>query len=67
MIHVPLLRQGKPYRSLDAVRTAHYLTGEDIVELSQANGGLIRRDLLDQRSPKAALDAIPVRELVAIS
>jgi len=47
MLHIPLLRHGKPYRSLDVVRVPHYRTREPFVEISQANVGLIRRDLLD--------------------
>ena len=39
---------GVPYRSLDILRTPHYRTREPFVEISQANVGLIRRDLLDQ-------------------
>ena len=46
MLHIPLLRRGEPYRSLDVSRTPHYRTGEPFVEISQANVGLIRRDLL---------------------
>ena len=67
MLHIPILRKGVPYRSLDTVRTPHYRTREDFVEISQANVGLIRRDLLDQRSPHEALAAIPTIELIAIS
>jgi hypothetical protein len=67
MLHIPILRKGVPYRSLDTVRTPHYRTREDFVEISQANVGLIRRDLLDQRSPHEALAAIPTSELIAIS
>lgn len=67
MLHVPILRQGRPYRSIDVSRTAHYRTGEEFVELSQANGGLIRRDLLDQRTPKAELSAFTIDELIQIS
>ena len=60
MIQPPLLRHGKPCKSLYAVRTAHYQTGEEFVELSQANPGLIRRDLMDQPAAKADLARIPV-------
>jgi acyl-CoA reductase-like NAD-dependent aldehyde dehydrogenase len=45
MIHIPILRHGVPYKSLDVARVPHYRTREPFVELSQANGGLIRRDL----------------------
>jgi acyl-CoA reductase-like NAD-dependent aldehyde dehydrogenase len=67
MLHIPILRKGVPYRSLDTIRTPHYRTREDFVEISQANVGLIRRDLLDQQSAKQALSAIPTADLIAIS
>jgi acyl-CoA reductase-like NAD-dependent aldehyde dehydrogenase len=67
MLHIPILRKGVPYRSLDTIRTPHYRTRENFVEISIANVGLIRRDLLDQRSPREALDAFSTAELIAIS
>ena len=45
MIQLPLLRHGVPYHSLDVVRVPHHRTREPFVEISQANAGLIRRDL----------------------
>ena len=62
-VHIPLLRRGRPYRSLDTVRTPHYRTGEPFVEISQANVGLIRRDLLDQDMPRAILAGFTTEEL----
>jgi acyl-CoA reductase-like NAD-dependent aldehyde dehydrogenase len=67
MVHIPILRKGVPYRSLDTVRTPHYRTRENFVEISIANVGLIRRDLLDQRSAHEALQAFSTPELIAIS
>jgi acyl-CoA reductase-like NAD-dependent aldehyde dehydrogenase len=46
MLHIPLLRRGVPYRSLDVAHPPHHATGRPFVEVSQANVGLIRRDLL---------------------
>ena len=66
MLHFPILRKGEPYKSVDVIRTPHHRTREMFVEISQANSGLIRRDLLDQRSAKAALDKFTVAELMAI-
>src|SRR5579862_9774171 len=66
MVHIPILRKGAAYRSLDVVRTPHYRTRENYVEISIANAGLIRRDLLDQRTAREALAAIPTAELIAI-
>ena len=67
MLHIPILRKGVPYQSLDTIRTPHYRTREPFVEISQANLGLIRRDLLDQRTPREALAACSTSELITIS
>ena len=67
MIHLPLLRQGVPYRSVDVVRVPDHRTREPFVELSQANAGLIRRDLLSQATAHEELAAIPVRDLLALA
>ena len=45
----------------------HFRTREPFVEMSQANVGLIRRDLLRQADVARAASAIPVAELVAMS
>jgi hypothetical protein len=66
MLHFPILRKGEPYQSIDVIRTPHHRTRDLFVEISQANPGLIRRDLLDQQSPKAALDQLSVNDLVII-
>jgi acyl-CoA reductase-like NAD-dependent aldehyde dehydrogenase len=66
MLHVPILRAGRPYRSIDVLRTPHYRTREPFVEISQANVGLIRRDLRDQAKAREILAAVPARELFAI-
>ena len=66
MVHVPILRAGRPYRSMDVLRTPHYRTREPFVEISQANVGLIRRDLRDQAKARETLAAVPARELFAI-
>ena len=66
MLHLPVLRHGVPYRSLDVVRVPHHRTREPFVEISQANAGLIRRDLLPeaQAAARETLAAIPVRRLL---
>lgn len=66
MIHIPLLRKGEAYKSLDVVRLPHHRTREPFVEISQANSGLIRRDLLDQRQNRNALSALTTAELLEI-
>ena len=64
MLHIPILRKGVPYRSLDTIRTPHYRTREDFVEISLANVGLIRRDLLDQQTARDALADLSTAELM---
>ena len=66
MLHFPILRKGEPYKSIDVIRTPHHRTREMFVEISQANSGLIKRDLLDQHKSKAALDQVSVKDLIAI-
>jgi hypothetical protein len=69
MLHLPILRRGRPYRSVDVLKVPHFRGREPFVELSQANAGLVRRDLLEdtQARMRSALDAFPARELVAIT
>jgi acyl-CoA reductase-like NAD-dependent aldehyde dehydrogenase len=66
MLHIPLLRFGVPYRSVDVATTPHHRTGAPFVEMSQANVGLISRDLLKQHEARAALQRFTVAELIAI-
>jgi acyl-CoA reductase-like NAD-dependent aldehyde dehydrogenase len=68
MLHIPILRHGEPYTSLDVARAPHHRTGAPFVEISQANVGLIRRDLLPaaQAAARRALLDIPIARLLAI-
>jgi acyl-CoA reductase-like NAD-dependent aldehyde dehydrogenase len=66
MLHIPILRKGTPYKSLDIARVPHYRTRETFVEVSQANPGLIRRDLLDQERGREALAAFTTEQLLAM-
>src|SRR6185503_9422110 len=66
MLKIPILRQGQPYTSLDVARVPHHRTREPFVEVSQANSGLIRRDLRDQQTARTKLAALSTAELVEI-
>lgn len=66
MLHIPILRQGEPYKSLDVARVPHHRTRETFVEVSYANAGLIRRDLSRQEIARAALSKFSTRDLVEI-
>jgi AcrR family transcriptional regulator len=66
MLHIPILRQGQPYKSLDVARVPHHRTQKLFVEISQANAGLIRRDLLKQDQARSALAKFSTARLVQI-
>ena len=66
MIHIPILRHGEPYQSLDVARVPHHQTRESFVEISQANPGLIRRDLRNQQQAREKLAALSTAELIEI-
>lgn len=66
MIQIPLLRRGEPYTSLDVARVPHHQTREPFVEISQANAGLIRRDLLRQSEARRQLTQFSTAELLEI-
>lgn len=68
MIHIPILRHGVPYRSLDVIGIPHHRTRETFAEMSQVNPGIIRRELRDetQAEARAALARIPFDRLLEI-
>jgi Aldehyde dehydrogenase family len=66
MIYLPILRHGSPYKSLDVARVPHHQTREVFVEVSQANAGLIRRDLSRQEIGRSSLSKFSTRDLVDI-
>ena len=45
MLQIPILRRGKPYESLDKVEIVHHATGKPVAQVSQANSGMIVRDV----------------------
>ena len=67
MVHIPLIRRGVPYRSIDVARIAHHATGAAFAEVSQANVGLIRRDLLAQDAMRASLTQFTVARLIEMT
>jgi aldehyde dehydrogenase family protein len=69
MLHLPILRQGRPYTSVEKGRVPHFRTRETFVEVSQANPGLVRRDLLEepQWAMRASLASFSSRDLIALS
>jgi acyl-CoA reductase-like NAD-dependent aldehyde dehydrogenase len=66
MLHVPVLRAGRPYRSLKTVRLTEVGSGDPVAEVSQANAGLIGRDLAGAKARARRLQEFSVRDLLDI-
>lgn len=64
--HIPIFRHGQVYKSLDVNHIRDHRTGEILAEMSVANPGLIRRDLLKIQRAQAALTQFSHEALVAI-
>ena len=64
MLHIPVLRQGKPYESVDKITIVHHATGEPVATVSQANAGLISRDV--HRWDADVLEQFTVKELIGM-
>ena len=67
MLHIPVLRWGQPYTSLEVDEVVHFADGEPIAKVSRANGGLIQRDMRKAARAREALREIPIEELVALA
>lgn len=65
-MHLSILRQGKLYRSMDTVEIRSVRTSEPVATVSQANAGLIRRDLRRMEAAREALRAVPAEQLLEI-
>ena len=66
MVNIPVLRWGKPYTSLEADNVIHFVTGETLAKVSQANPGLLAKDIRQAQRARDLLCAIPVRELIGM-
>src|SRR3954468_15263529 len=64
MIHIPVLRWGEPYKSLDVDKVVHFATGEPLAEVSRANAGLIGRDMRHAPRARGVLRDISMAELL---
>ena len=66
MLHIPALRLGKPYTSLEKATLVHHVTGDPVAEVSQVTGSMIARDMPRMADAKRELAKIPIRDLIAI-
>jgi acyl-CoA reductase-like NAD-dependent aldehyde dehydrogenase len=65
--HLPALRKGRPYESLDKVQVKDHKTGEVCAEVSQVNAGIVRKDLAKIGEARKALKKFTVQQLIDIT
>ncbi len=66
VLNIPILRWGQPYTSLETEDIVHFITGERLACVSQANTGLLGRDIRLAAQARHMLTEIPSSELIAM-
>src|SRR5215212_1635439 len=66
MLKLPVIRWGEPYDSLEVAEVNHFATGEPIAKVSQAVGGIIKRDMRQAQRARNALLRFSTDELIAM-
>jgi acyl-CoA reductase-like NAD-dependent aldehyde dehydrogenase len=66
ILNIPILRWGQPYTSLETEDVVHFITGEKLARVSQANTGLLGRDMRLAPRARASLTEIPIADLIAM-
>ncbi len=66
LTHLPALRHGTPYQSLDTDEIVDIRNGKHLANVSQVNAGLIKRDSRNNRSARDALSSINSQQLLQI-
>src|SRR5438552_1802179 len=64
--HIPALRRGRAYDSLDKAQIVDHRTGALLAQISQVNAGIIRKDLARISESRAALKRFSTANLIAI-
>ena len=65
--HLPVLRLGRSYESLDKLEIKDHRTGEVKALVSTINAGILRKDLRKLGEARAALKKFSVAQLIALS
>jgi hypothetical protein len=65
--HIPALRRGRAYESLDQLQITDHRNGTPLVSISQVNAGIIRKDLARVGESRAALKKFTTAQLLEIS
>ena len=66
MLHLPVIRWGQPYESLESADIEHFHTGEPMARVSQANGGIVQRDLKKPGRHEPPCARYPPGKLIAM-
>ena len=64
MIHIPVLRWGEPYESLETDKVVHFATGEVLAEVGRANAAMVERDMRFAQRARDVLREIPINDLL---
>jgi acyl-CoA reductase-like NAD-dependent aldehyde dehydrogenase len=64
--HLPALRRGKPYASLDQLEVRDCRGGEPLARISQVNAGIVRKDFARIGEARAALKRLSCEQLLGI-
>jgi len=65
--HLPALRLGRSYESLEKIEVKDHRTGEVKALVSQVNGGIVKKDLAKIGSARAALKKFTIAQLMEMS
>jgi acyl-CoA reductase-like NAD-dependent aldehyde dehydrogenase len=63
-MHLPVLRWGKPYDSLEKANLTHFITGEPIAQMSLANGAMLARDMRFAKRARDVLRQFSIEDLI---
>ena len=64
MIHIPVLRWGEPYESLETDKVVHFISGEVLAEVGRANAAMVERDMRFAQRARDVLREIPIADLL---
>src|SRR5688572_16592150 len=64
--HIPAIRRGRNYESLDKAHVIDHRTGRELTSISQVNAGIIRKDLAKIDDARKALRRFSTEDLLAI-
>jgi acyl-CoA reductase-like NAD-dependent aldehyde dehydrogenase len=64
--HIPAIRRGRNYESLDKTPVLDHRTGKQLASISQVNAGIVRKDLAKVDEARKALRRLSTEELLAI-